>query len=809
MPSNKDIFRKTLGVFIQKERDKWDRYYASYQLQTEDPTIREFNDAFAAHIASILPDGSRVLEAGCGAGSQSLALARLIRFDIHLMDFSAEALQCAQEAFKQAGQSATFHLGDVFAAGYAEYDLVFNAGSLEHYTFDEQVAFLRGMASRSRRFVLALVPNNRCYWYWLWRIRAASQGHWPYGKEIPVSDLSMPFQAAGVTFIGGAFLGETWSEGFINSVLDSVPDLRGEILTIHRSPAIPIENRAHLYAAIGAVDPTVRLPDDSPFSVFGSSSCPGVPDQQAVMADLLALQISLQAQVRKLSTELDKRDAIITEKQVQIDRLHSEVAELPKVRELERQLETIYHSKGWALLSRLYRSRSILFPAGSVRERFGRWGMHQLRQTRQSSRQLSSLFRRPVRTFWSSAAAPFQAKKLSREFLPYLKDRTGVIVLQVGAFDRGGLEEVVLTLARNLGKSSSFRPVVFVAGKVSGHLGAVAEQHGIPVIPLNENAFLLRRLIRLLQVKLVNLHYTTFGVQEYERAGVPIVYTIHNTYVWADSAFVRERTEQYHYVSRFIAVSEPVAEYFASKFRIDPARITMIPNGLDIDHVAEEEQMTRASLGLNDDDIVFLNISSFNWNKFHMLIVAAMERLVQRLPNAKALFVGNTHDISCRALIEEEIAKRHIEGYIKIMKYVPKSRVMGLMRLADCFILPSLVEGWSIAAMEAMYCGLPLILSDVGSARALINNNDIGIIIRNPFPDIQELTPEIIMTHYANGSHLDNLDDMLAAMERIGQNKDEWKKRAKAGREKIVNHFTAEHMCRGYVSCFKSVISHE
>ena len=45
-------------------------------------------------------------------------------------------------------------LGNARESASAEYDLVFNAGVLEHYTHDDQVAFLRGMASRSRRYVL-------------------------------------------------------------------------------------------------------------------------------------------------------------------------------------------------------------------------------------------------------------------------------------------------------------------------------------------------------------------------------------------------------------------------------------------------------------------------------------------------------------------------------------------------------------------------------------------------------------------------------------------------------------------------------
>jgi len=41
----------------------------------------------------------------------------------------------------------------------------------------------------------------------------------------------------------------------------------------------------------------------------------------------------------------------------------------------------------------------------------------------------------------------------------------------------------------------------------------------------------------------------------------------------------------------------------------------------------------------------------------------------------------------------------------------------------DLFILPSLAEGMSNAALEAMACGLPVLLTDTGGAQELVQNN--------------------------------------------------------------------------------------
>ncbi|RMF73929.1 MAG: class I SAM-dependent methyltransferase, partial [Planctomycetota bacterium] len=201
--------RQEPTVDREREREKWDAVYQDFDATVaESDAVEQFNAQFAELVCELLPKGGRVLEAGCGGASQSLALARTGRFDVAVMDFSENALKAAQARFAQAQLPATFELGDVYEPGEPQYDLVFNAGVLEHYTLKQQAAFLRGMATRSKRYVLALAPNRLCYWYWLWRIQKTGVHEWPYGKEAPVADLSEAFTAAGLHFQGQAFVGQ-------------------------------------------------------------------------------------------------------------------------------------------------------------------------------------------------------------------------------------------------------------------------------------------------------------------------------------------------------------------------------------------------------------------------------------------------------------------------------------------------------------------------------------------------------------------------------------------------------------------------
>jgi GT2 family glycosyltransferase/SAM-dependent methyltransferase len=308
----------------KKEMEKWDAYYASLSTGPEGAGIAQFNEEFADRISAILPEGAHILEAGCGGGYQSLALAKRKRFHVHLMDFSKEALRYARGLFDKNGLSAEFSVGDVLEPGRAEYDLVFNAGVLEHYSLDDQVKFLRGMASRSRRYVLTLVPNRLCYWYWIWRIHYAATGEWPYGKEIPLADLSKAYREAGMTFLGNAFLGSSWTEGFIEAMRGMDPSLMQQILLVHRSNIVPLPQRSFLLGSLGSVRPESPL-NSGLFCVNDSmAEDHDVARLCATVSDLAAMRINAEHQLAVQNQQVENhrvvsaqlRSLLIQEKQL-------------------------------------------------------------------------------------------------------------------------------------------------------------------------------------------------------------------------------------------------------------------------------------------------------------------------------------------------------------------------------------------------------------------------------------------------------------------------------------------------------------
>jgi len=236
------------------ERDKWDRYYRELATSSEvHPSAQVVYEEIAQALLPVVPLGGRVLEAGCGAGFQCLSLARR-GWRVSLLDFSEQALAVARATFTRHALPATFETGDITAgAGVADHDLVFNSGVLEHYSFDEQVRLVRGMAHRSRDYVLMLVPNRHCHWYWIWRAQQAVVGQWVFGYEKPASDYRPVFEAAGLRYLGRAWFATTAIGHFLQGIHGIDPQLRTLLERLYALPILPVEQRAYLVGFLGSV----------------------------------------------------------------------------------------------------------------------------------------------------------------------------------------------------------------------------------------------------------------------------------------------------------------------------------------------------------------------------------------------------------------------------------------------------------------------------------------------------------------------------------------------------------------------------
>ncbi len=157
-------------------------------------------------------------------------------------------------------------------------------------------------------------------------------------------------------------------------------------------------------------------------------------------------------------------------------------------------------------------------------------------------------------------------------------------------------------------------------------------------------------------------------------------------------------------------------------------KITRIPGaGLDAgrfypDHAAG--MALRRRLGIPETDFVFLSAGELNANKNHAVIIKAFRKLLEKEEVKKAS--GSYWLLICgegrqRAALGRLIHKFSLDGKVLLCGY--QQKIVDYYRCADVFLFPSIREGFGMAPVEAMACGLPLVVAENRGSREYAFHN--------------------------------------------------------------------------------------
>jgi len=495
--------------------------------------------------------------------------------------------------------------------------------------------------------------------------------------------------------------------------------------------------------------------------------------------------------VATISSELHQQTNDAKLKTEMISVRDSKIAQLESDRNyLQYQLDAFVSSKRWVFVSKLSRIFNKLFPEHSFHRKLAGKAVR--------------LIKHILREYSAKKVQAKRRQDLQTHLKPDPLKKT--VAFQLETFDKGGLEEVVLSLASNDYLRHKFNVIIIVVGVANGYLVELAQQRGIQVVGLENDLHLLEDIVKHYSISICHLHYSIFGLAVYKKMGVKTVYTVHNNYIWADHNFVLKRREEYKKVDTFVAVSNQVKQYFSSKFEIDQELIHVVPNGVDPELLAADYASTdRTEYGFTSSDFIFISVSTFQPNKSQISLIIALSKLIRKHPQMRLLLVGNIADRNYYDRIQEMIKKYKVSDFVTVLDYLPKQKLLGLVQLSNCFILPSLTEGFSISTLEAMYLNRPMILSDVGGAREVIKNRDLGIIVKLPYPDILQLDLPTILTDYSSDSNLRHVPSLVKAMKDMYLHRKHWSTKAQKGKQKIIDYFNANRVARDYIEIFKSL----
>lgn len=302
----------------------------------------------------------------------------------------------------------------------------------------------------------------------------------------------------------------------------------------------------------------------------------------------------------------------------------------------------------------------------------------------------------------------------------------------------GGAEHLLASIVRHLDTERYESLVCCIQDR--GELADMIEAGGVQVISLDRRGkrfslgtvLALARLMREQHIDLVHCHLyhaNLYGRLAARLVGIPAIATVHNTYVrrkWHRSLLNRWLGRGRGLV---IAVSAEARNDVIEHDHLAPERVLLLANGIDLNRVDTvlSQAAAKERLGYAPDDFLIGCVGRLEAQKGHIHIIAALGRMLQTAPaelvrRLRLLIVGEGR---LRGELERAIADAGLRDKVRLAGN--RSDVAEILRSLDLYAMPSLWEGLSLAMLEAMAAGLPLIISDVGGAAEVLGDNEFGV----------------------------------------------------------------------------------
>lgn len=133
-------------------------------------------------------------------------------------------------------------------------------------------------------------------------------------------------------------------------------------------------------------------------------------------------------------------------------------------------------------------------------------------------------------------------------------------------------------------------------------------------------------------------------------------------------------------------------------------------------------------------------------------LIVAFSIVISKIPNANLLiaYPNSSVDPYIKHLVTGLVEKYNLNHKIKFFKDSTETRLQRLYSRADVFVLPSEFEMAPLSVLEAMATGTPIIATDVGNVRELLNKIDTNLILKNNSPE--EIHKKLLM-YYSYNKH--------------------------------------------------------
>ncbi|MFB6247373.1 MAG: N-acetyl-alpha-D-glucosaminyl L-malate synthase BshA [Salinibacter sp.] len=220
---------------------------------------------------------------------------------------------------------------------------------------------------------------------------------------------------------------------------------------------------------------------------------------------------------------------------------------------------------------------------------------------------------------------------------------------------------------------------------------------------------------------------------------LPVVTTLHGTditLIGQDPSFAPVVTWSINESDGVTAVSSYLRQETYDHFEVTNG-IEVIPNFIDTDrfHRQDKEHFKQA-LCPNGEKVI-VHVSNFRPVKNTKQVIDIFQRVQSEYSDVKLLLVGDGPE-----RVPTERKAREL-GVFEDVRFLGKQDpIEEILSIADIFLMPSDSETFGLAALEAMACHVPTVVSDVGGLPELVDDKETGYLC--PVGDVAAFSDRIL-----------------------------------------------------------------
>ncbi|MFC2113901.1 glycosyltransferase family 4 protein [Bacteroidota bacterium] len=188
---------------------------------------------------------------------------------------------------------------------------------------------------------------------------------------------------------------------------------------------------------------------------------------------------------------------------------------------------------------------------------------------------------------------------------------------------------------------------------------------------------------------------------------------------------------------KIISPSDYLTQLYTDRYKIKFSKLILVKQGVDLRVFTDlDKQLTRQEFGFDEQSKIILFIGRFVAEKRLDLLLDIVKSLNQKMDNLLLVLVGDGP-----LKKEIELKASRINTAIKLMDSMPAESLNKLINCADVLLVTSISEGGPLVVKEALACNVPVVSTDVGDVREVIEGIKGCFIAK---PDVDDFSEKVI-----------------------------------------------------------------